>query len=313
MNLSDMTEASPAERGIAARIGICMLNLLAPGLGLVRLAQYRAGLTFVALGIGLVVAVVTAYVAGLPSTATGFLIAAGAIVCATPLLMGLSIVLTWRNSRQSSPRTGHLWRWYGVVGLLLATTMAGNFVAEIGRAHFRGFSIASQSMAPTLRADDIVMAQLRNHRPIQRGDLVVSHINGEDRVYRVAAIGGDRFAMRDGIITLNGQQVAQQDAGQVSINDDGFEQVASQLHEQLPGEARSHLILSNGATDYGDFGEVEIAPGHYFLLGDNRDNSADSRFDRQTFGIGIVAEAEIVGVILYRYWRRASGWDDNRL
>ncbi|MBK4216552.1 signal peptidase I [Paracoccus caeni] len=147
-----------------------------------------------------------------------------------------------------------------------------------------------------------------------RGDVVVfRHPTANvDFIKRLIGMPGDRVQMRDGILYLNGEAVPQTPAGNFSEIQEpqgpqgslpcrgvpqGQECVSERLTEALPG-GPSHDILN--AFDNGDGDntpEFTVPEGNYFFLGDNRDNSADSRwnpvFDGQ--GVGMVPAEYIIG------------------
>src|SRR5687767_8903502 len=121
----------------------------------------------------------------------------------------------------------------------------------------------------------------------KRGDIVVlfSPKDGTRLVKRVVAVPGDRVEMRDNQLFVNEQLARQSPITIVSSDDHGPAYV---LDEDLLG--RTHKIMLSpemGATR--SFGPEVVPYGHYFVLGDNRDNSNDSRY------IGFIERRRIVG------------------
>ncbi len=112
----------------------------------------------------------------------------------------------------------------------------------------------------------------------ERGDVVVFDSKAADKrlVKRVIGLPGDTIAMRDDHLIINGQPLA------YSATSDG------DWLEQLPGKIHK-VRLQLPAGSYANFGPLTVPAGHYLMLGDNRDNSADSRV------IGFVPRSEIVG------------------
>jgi signal peptidase I len=120
----------------------------------------------------------------------------------------------------------------------------------------------------------------------QRGDIVIFDPPGEkDRfVKRVVAVPGDVVELRDNQLFLNGKP-----ARYSPLSGEQGPPTGDWLgQETISG--RSHLVhLTEGVPSPSTFGPVTVPPGHYFMLGDNRDNSKDSRY------FGFVARERIVG------------------
>ena len=138
-----------------ARIGICLLNLWQPGLGLVRLAHYRVGLALMALAIATLAIVLAIYAFGPELNYDGYIALLAFALSAYLALYGTGIFLSWRRSRTISPRHGRLWHWYGIVGLGAAVTGIVLLLPEF-RSYYHSFYSASQSMAPTLEEGDVL-------------------------------------------------------------------------------------------------------------------------------------------------------------
>lgn len=116
----------------------------------------------------------------------------------------------------------------------------------------------------------------------ERGDIIVfdSKVSGKRLVKRVIGLPGDVVALQHNRLLINGEPIAYEPL-QVS-------QGVVDLREHLFGSDHVVRIHSQGSTS-SDFNQVTVPQGHYLALGDNRDNSADSRV------IGFVPRDEIVG------------------
>ena len=301
------------KRGLAARIGICLLNLLSPGLGLIRLARYRVGAAFLLTNALLMAGIASIYGTTSPLTYLGFI--ALFAMAAAILLIGFigSIALSWRWSAKNEARQGRLWRWYGVLGLWMLQLAINIVFTHIDHTNYHNYNAASASMAPSLEAGDRFMAMTRPGQTIQRGDVVIVRHGAEEWVKRVAAIPGDTIALVDGIVVLNGVPVKTQLLGKVPRPHDGLAPMASLISEQFPGEARPHSILNNGPAPQDNSAPVKLGADQYFLLGDNRDDSDDSRIAPDDGGLGIVTRQRITGRALFRYWRSGLGLGEGRV
>ncbi|HUP46241.1 MAG TPA: signal peptidase I [Thermoanaerobaculia bacterium] len=121
----------------------------------------------------------------------------------------------------------------------------------------------------------------------ERGDIVVlfSPIDGTRLVKRVVAIPGDTVAMVENHLYINGKQIEWTELQTTDDPDQGLTFLAS---EMLGG--RQHMVmLTPQVPAVRSFAPISVPPYHYFVLGDNRDNSNDSRF------IGFIGRRQIVG------------------
>ncbi|OJW53926.1 MAG: signal peptidase I [Alphaproteobacteria bacterium 41-28] len=101
-----------------------------------------------------------------------------------------------------------------------------------------------------------------------------------DYIKRVVGLPGDRIQMKEGILYINDVRCPLEPHGEFkTVNDDGTVLVASQFVETLPNGLK-HLIIKQvpfGEGTYDNTPVYHVPPGHYFMMGDNRDGSNDSR------------------------------------
>jgi len=162
---------------------------------------------------------------------------------------------------------------------------------------FQAFYIPSPSMVPTLKVGDRVLVNKLSYdfHDVHRGDIVVFKFpqdNTTDYIKRLIGLPGDRVQMKDGVLYINDKPVPK-----VKV-DDYIEDVGGQPHhvpryrETLPNGI-SYAVLDREPEGNLDNTQVFTVPeGRYFMMGDNRDNSADSRIEG---GIGQIPFSYIKG------------------
>jgi signal peptidase I len=125
----------------------------------------------------------------------------------------------------------------------------------------------------------------------QRGDVVTfsSPKDGTRLIKRLVAVPGDVVEMRNELLIINGQP-ARYDSLQQVMEPAGTGQVpALRISETVDGHARRVQFIPQVSSPARNFGPVTVPPGQYMMLGDNRDNSADSRY------IGFVPRNLLIG------------------
>lgn len=168
--------------------------------------------------------------------------------------------------------------------------------------------VPSGSMQPTLLIGDRIVVdklaydvklpfigtRLATRGEPARGDIITcrSPSDGKRLVKRVVGVPGDVIAMRDNRLTVNGRELEYAPADEAALR--GAVGPAAEgwtfLTEGLPGHP--HVVAISGGGRRADLPTFRVPAGNYFLLGDNRDQSADSRW------FGFVARADIAGKVV---------------
>ena len=222
---------------------------------------------------------------------------------------------------------GGLWR--ALLVVLVVTWVVRSLIAA-------PFSIPSGSMLPGMYVGDyLIVAKwpygysrasfLFGFPPIQgrlfaslpeRGDVVVFRgPAGNDVIKRVIGLPGDLVGTSDGRVVLNGRAVATRPVAPVGVpvspnspcravqpKVEGGRCLFPALRETL-AVGRSHVVLDqidNPLVD--DFAPVRVPEGRVFLMGDNRDDSADSRIAPEAGGMGLIPLDALVGKALVTFW-----------
>lgn len=156
-------------------------------------------------------------------------------------------------------------------------------------------------MIPTIDiGDEIFVAKFayRSERPL-RGDLVVFHVKslGRDYIKRVVGLPGDRIAMRDGRLLINGKSAPRRRLADFRTQCGGGFCAAERYEETLP-DGRRYDTLDTVKSGPLDNTEIFTVPSdHYFVLGDSRDNSDDSRTE-----FGYIPYTDIIGRVDIKFY-----------
>jgi signal peptidase I len=190
---------------------------------------------------------------------------------------------------------------------------------------FQPFNVPAGSMKPTLLVGDYMFVSKYSYGynrysfpfspPLalisgrvfasepERGDVVVFRLPKDpsiDYVKRVIGLPGDRIQMINGVLHINGTPVKRQQIEDfVETDDNGRETHIKQWRETLPNGVshRTLDIIENGFYD--NTKEYVVPAGHYFMMGDNRDNSSDSRVENQ---VGYIPAENLVGRVQIMFW-----------
>ncbi len=145
----------------------------------------------------------------------------------------------------------------------------------------------------------------------ERGDVVVFRLPADpaqDYIKRVIGLPGDRVQMIGGVLHINGEPVKlEQMEDRIELREDGSEARIPQFRETLPNGTQHVILNREDESRFDDTEEFQVPAGHYFMMGDNRDNSNDSRGD-----VGFVPAANLVGraqVIFFSHDGSAEMWE----
>jgi signal peptidase I len=203
--------------------------------------------------------------------------------------------------------------WASPLQLLMTTVVIAIFVITF---IVQAFQIPSESMENTLLIGDYLLVdKLRYgssgvwdhfmpYRRVQRGDIVVFHypVNpAEHFVKRVVGIPGDHLRLLNHQVFVNGTALQESYTRYSSASHEAFRDDFPKIDVPVPGLDGSWWLQMKKLVEDG---QLIVPEGEYFVLGDNRDESLDSRY------WGFVPRANIVGRPLLIYWSMKKGDDD---
>ncbi|MHB1946756.1 MAG: signal peptidase I [Gammaproteobacteria bacterium] len=215
-------------------------------------------------------------------------------------------ILFWKHKRDEEPRLTKLQLVIDITVEYARAFFPVFFLVFVFRSFaYEPFRIPSGSLKPTLDIGDFILVNKFDygirlpvvHTKIyargtpKRGDIIVFRWPPNpsvDFIKRVIGIPGDRISYVDKVLYVNGQKVSQTSLKDAIDGDDsGNTWTVNQKQEDFFGI--KHDIYQNPQAANDDFNDLIVPKDMYFVMGDNRDNSADSRF------WGFVPEENIVG------------------
>ncbi len=248
--------------------------------------------------------------------------------------------MTGASSSSSQPAMDVFWDNVKTILYALALAMVLRFTIA------QPFRIPSGSMQPTLEVGDYIVvtkwsygygrfsfAPLEGLLPEgrlfgsapERGDVVVFRPEPEptrDFIKRVVGLPGDRIQVIDGALHINGTPVQRESLGTVEfLNEHGFPEQIPAYRETLPNGVSYTVFDRNPRSELDNTREFLVPEDSYFMMGDDRDNSADSRVASV---VGFVPYDNLVGpaqfvvasfdtsTSIFRPWTLFSGFRGNR-
>ncbi|HEY9219073.1 MAG TPA: signal peptidase I [Phenylobacterium sp.] len=196
---------------------------------------------------------------------------------------------------------------------------------------FQPFTIPSASMEPNLLIGDYIIVSKYSYgysrhsiplspplfkgrifeRTPHRGDVIVFKLPSDgkkDYIKRLIGLPGDRIRMINGALYINGQPVPRRYEG-VGIDESpyGADRPFKKIRETFDSGA-SFITADSDETDVDNTEEYVVPEGHYFFMGDNRDNSSDSRVSPLAGGVGFVPAENLQGKaeVVLLSWNQAS-------
>jgi len=280
-----------------------LLSFLMIGMGQLYNGQLRRAVVVFALGLAPFIAI-SLILQFIPPYVGTLLYVSGAL-CLLALWI-FSVVDAFVSARRIGTITLQRYnRWYVYGSIYLLSTLISFTIDEPPVA---AYSIPAGSMIPSLLVGDYVYAHTYRDQPPERGDIAVfkQPTNGTDYTKRIVGLPGDRIQVKGGVLHINGVAVQRENKGAYGYQDSsGRFHRATRYQETLPNGKRYMIIEESDAYPADNTPVYTVSAGHYFALGDNRDNSLDSRYLQE---VGFIPHENITGRVILIYFSKNGSW-----
>lgn len=200
-------------------------------------------------------------------------------------LCGITLALLYAIWLSSLPATG-ISKPPGPIRRVLLTAVllivaARGVSVGVNRWLVAAFTIPTGAMVPTLVVGDAILVK-KGRGGVTRGDVIVFEFPADRKtlyVKRVVAVGGDTIEVREGVVSVNGVALEQNPVeGECPVADrpGDHEPISCKFARESNG-GRPYTIMFEEGAHASDFPRTQIPNGEVFVMGDNRDNSSDSR------------------------------------
>ncbi|MCD2426102.1 signal peptidase I [Niabella pedocola] len=267
------------------------LSLLFPGLGQIYNGQPKKGFFF--FGLQLLIP----FLFGI----TGWPLFFYGLLLLVVIVLGLRIYIILDSVKHARRQKAYMLKpyntWYCYLAFIAAASITFHFYDISAVIGIQSFKIPSDPNEPTVRRGDFIVvdANAYKNRPPDYGDIIVfTHADGQKYTYRIVGLPNDKLTLKGNIVTVNGR------SGKTAyMKDAWFNGIpVIETEETLPNGHKHQLYLLKEPSDTGmpDIANITVPPDSYYVLGDNRDYAADSRYK------GFVKRTSIKGRIIYSYW-----------
>jgi signal peptidase I len=263
-----------------------VLSFLMPGLGQYRNGQLLKGIIFYSLYL---ISIFLFYFLNLLKTFNGFIIVF-VLAIAFYVFIIVDACLVAKRAHGKYPKLGKKWPIYAVL-IILHLIFSSQYKRFINANFISAYKVPTSSMEPTLMAGDYLLADHRYYKsnPIKQNDVIVLRFQQDPKrefIKRCIAIGGQVVEIKNKKVSVDGKIFP--DSLETKFIDRNI----------FSKEFIDPEIYPENMGNRDNYGPIIVPRDHCFVLGDNRDNTIDSRYR------GFVPIKDVLGKPLYIYWAK---------
>lgn len=271
-----------------------LLSLFFPGLGQVYNGQMKKAVICFSLLLFFPLAF------GITRGATTFygLLALLALEVSLRLFVIVDTIKYARRQKEYIPRVYNTWYYHlGIAAAMFAILWFCDMRSITG---IQTFKIPTTGNQPTIQAGDWVVGDMRiyNNKQPNYGDIIIYKKDGYFYPCRLVGLPNDKLEINDNIVSINGRP-SKSVFIKEAVSDD---MPVKEFDEELPNGHKHKLykFIQPFDSTKSTIKNITVPANCYYVLGDNRDNSADSRY------IGFIKKQDVVGQIIYSYWGKTT-------
>lgn len=249
-----------------------LFSLISPGVGHIYVGKINKGLILWALTQVFVILLLGGFLAG---SALSFLSMIALYFLWVSFLMANSVL---EIKKTQNPALKIYSKWYFCLIFIFLTSLIQNFIPR----NYETFYIPTSAMEPTLINGDYIFAEYSSE--IERGEVVVFKYPKDPNisyVKRIIGLPGDIIRIEGHIVYVNNQEVLMNKVETSDVKklmNEKFHEYDLELYNVTTGKTSHQIVLVKNNELARDFPETKVPPNQYFVMGDNRDFSSDSRY-----------------------------------
>lgn len=192
-------------------------------------------------------------------------------------------------------------RWYVLIAIIVVPAVIAFAFRQF---YFEPFHSVASSMSPNINKGDYLFVKkfAYNSQNPERGDVIIFRIDNVNYIRRIIGLPGEAIKIVKGVPYINNVALVQTEYNDESVkmfNEGGS---MHQFTERLPEGREYRILFDSNISDVENTGIYAVAADSYFVMGDNRDHSQDSRYQ----DVGFVPRQKVIGKATIIFWNESK-------